>query len=227
MKVNRHRSAWVKDRVRLGWTQELVDPVSWGLHPFNNFPVPPRELENLVRQRSYALLDEVRGLSGDEVSYSRLAAVALHDYSSFARAVGAPKFSERWEKLARQIDNSLTSRYPSESEQNPSVAAVADRVVNGYKIQPGANLAGANLAGADLGFADLRGANLSDANLASAKLRGAVLSGANLTGANLTGAKLRGANLFGAKMFGANLTGAKMFGANLTGATMPDGTIHP
>jgi hypothetical protein len=39
--------------------------------------------------------------------------------------------------------------------------------VNGYTIEPGADLTGANLAGADLGGADLGGANLkvAEANL--------------------------------------------------------------
>ena len=50
-------------------------------------------------------------------------------------------------------------------------------MVNGYQIQPYANLRGANLYGADLYGADLRGANLYGANLSSADLRGADLRG--------------------------------------------------
>ena len=46
--------------------------------------------------------------------------------------------------------------------------------VNGYTIEPGANLTGANLG---------------DANLEGANLNGAWLEGANLNGANLNGAK--------------------------------------
>ena len=49
--------------------------------------------------------------------------------------------------------------------------------VNGYTIEPGANLHLANLAGA----------NLAGANLISADLRGAYLRGANLERANLNG----------------------------------------
>ena len=58
-------------------------------------------------------------------------------------------------------------------------------VINGYKIEPFANLRGANLRGANLYEADLRGANLY---------------GADLEGANLRRASLRGADLWGAKL---------------------------
>jgi hypothetical protein len=50
--------------------------------------------------------------------------------------------------------------------------------VNGYKIEPGANLYGANLEEANLREARLTGVNLTDANLYSANLARANLSGA-------------------------------------------------
>jgi len=90
-------------------------------------------------------------------------------------------------------------------------------IVNGYKIEPFANLEGADLCGAKLEGAKLEGANLKGANL-----EGADLKGANLEGANLKGAKLEGANLYGADLYGANLKGANLEGANLKGATLPD-----
>ena len=62
--------------------------------------------------------------------------------------------------------------------------------INGYTIEPGADLSGANLYGAYLHGADLHAADLRGANL-----RGANLRNANLIGANLRGAKLRGAKL--------------------------------
>jgi hypothetical protein len=43
-------------------------------------------------------------------------------------------------------------------------------VVNGYTIEPNANLRGANLSGANLRVAKLRGANISGANLSEATL---------------------------------------------------------
>ena len=57
--------------------------------------------------------------------------------------------------------------------------------VNGYTIEPGANLEGANLEGANL-----YGANLEGANLERARLRGANLYSASLSnGSSLTEAK--------------------------------------
>jgi len=78
--------------------------------------------------------------------------------------------------------------------------------INGFAIEPRADLAGANLAGADL-----TRANLTDADLTNA----------NLTGANLTKANLAGANLTGADLTVANLTRT-----NFKGATMPDRSKH-
>ena len=56
--------------------------------------------------------------------------------------------------------------------------------VNGYTIEPGANLSRANLAGADLEGAALVGANLCGADLTRANLRGANLTRAHLEGAS-------------------------------------------
>jgi len=97
--------------------------------------------------------------------------------------------------------------------------------VNGYKIEPGADLAGADLAEeylvrADLTRADLTGADLEQANLTGADLTGADLSGANLKGAHLFGANLKGANLRGANLRGADLTDADLTDADLTGANL-------
>ena len=75
--------------------------------------------------------------------------------------------------------------------------------VNGYMIEPGADLSGADLSGRNLS-----GRNLSGADLSGADLSGADLSRARLTRADLTRANLRGANLKGANLRGANLKGA-------------------
>jgi len=108
-------------------------------------------------------------------------------------------------------------------------------LVNGYKIEPYANLYGAKLTGANLSDAKLTGANLSganlsgakltDANLYGAKLTDANLSDANLSGANLSGAKLTDANLYGANLSGAKLTDANLYGANLSGANLSDANL--
>ena len=62
--------------------------------------------------------------------------------------------------------------------------------VNGYTIEPGADL-----QGADLSEADLREANLERAGLAGANLAGNDLTRANLVGADLTGANFASAIL--------------------------------
>ena len=67
-------------------------------------------------------------------------------------------------------------------------------IVNGYKIEKGANLSGANLRAAVLIGADLWGANLRRANLSRADLESANLSRADLQSTDLRGADLKGAN---------------------------------
>ena len=75
----------------------------------------------------------------------------------------------------------------------PVEASVGPVEVNGYTIEPGADLSGRNLSGRNLSGADLSGADLSRARLTRADLTRANLRGANLKGANLRGANLKGA----------------------------------
>ena len=56
--------------------------------------------------------------------------------------------------------------------------------VNGYDIEPGADLSGADLQDANLRNANLSGADMTDADLNNANLQDADLSGADLTNAN-------------------------------------------
>ena len=87
--------------------------------------------------------------------------------------------------------------------------------VNGYTIEPGANLQGADLQKADLTGADLAGADLEETNLSWAKLCKANLFKANLKNANLFRANLEYANLYVASLYGASLDGAILRLANL------------
>ncbi len=81
--------------------------------------------------------------------------------------------------------------------------------VNGYEIEP---------------CADLRGANLRFADLWEADLWEADLRGANLRGADLRGANLRGADLWGADLWGANLSNTDLSDETIlsTGQTLPE-----
>ncbi len=80
--------------------------------------------------------------------------------------------------------------------------------VNGYIVEPGA---------------DLTNALLQDQDLSGAKPRFALLMDANLEGANL-----RDANLEGTLLYGANLRGADLGGrTDLKGAEADEYTIWP
>jgi len=87
--------------------------------------------------------------------------------------------------------------------------------INGYTIEPGANLSGADLSGADLPDANLQGALLRNANLSGADLRYANLRYADLQGADLRDVDLRYANLRNAILRSALLEGADLRDANL------------
>jgi uncharacterized protein YjbI with pentapeptide repeats len=122
------------------------------------------------------------------------------------------------EAKADQLVAEILERNAREDAELCSATTAANpktsKMVEGYKIEAGADLRGAKLAGTpDLYDVDLRGANLSGADL-----RGANLTAAKLTCANLSGADLRGASLSGADLRGASLTDA-----NLTGAALPKG----
>lgn len=107
--------------------------------------------------------------------------------------------------------------------------------INGYTIEPGADLRGANLREANLREANLRGAklkganligaNLGDANLRDAYLGGVKLGGAYLMGADLTRAFLWDAKLKGAKLKGADLTRAYLRGVDLRDANLRDANL--
>ncbi len=92
--------------------------------------------------------------------------------------------------------------------------------VNGYTIEPGANLEGTDLSGVDLRQANLEGVNLYRANLQGTNFQGAYLGGACLKEANLQGANLREADLGRANLKGADLTGACLVGADLSKAKL-------
>ena len=106
--------------------------------------------------------------------------------------------------------------------------------VNGYKIEPGADLHGANLSGANLTGANLTGALLINANLTNANLTNAHLSKAYPTTKGFRNEIERAMegmrDLIG--MSDSEFQGlfiredADLTGAILTGAIMPDGSIH-
>lgn len=108
--------------------------------------------------------------------------------------------------------------------------------VNGFSIEPGANLSGADLSGANLSGMNLEGANLLYANLYNAKLEGTNLSNVKALGANFEKASLKRANLQNADfteaflgkadLTGVTATGSKFIKSNLTEADLTTGQFE-
>jgi len=179
---------------------------------------------------------------------------AKRELREWSRALYQAVESERelreWSRALYQAvdsDGELAEEAASAVDNDGRLPAVVQDV-NGYRIEPGADLrgedlrgedltgadlSGADLSGADLSGADLSGANLSEAYLFNARLIGALLTDANLeevwggfipeyslVAANLSGANLKGANLKGAHFGGGGTLfhGADLTGADLTGA---------
>ena len=97
--------------------------------------------------------------------------------------------------------------------------------VNGYKIEPKADLRWANLCEANLIEVNLRWADLRRANLCGANLRWADLCEANLCEASLSKANLRWANLSKAVLRWADLSGADLSEANLSEANLSEANL--
>lgn len=133
-----------------------------------------------------------------------------------------------------------------ESRRSIGLMALREKTINGYRIEPFANLQGAqlqrarlggmnlycvNFRGADLSEADLRGAYLAESQLSGARMTACDMTGANLSGATLQRALLNGVDLSEANLRNADLSGAHMYGADLRGAKycktiMPDLRIN-
>jgi uncharacterized protein YjbI with pentapeptide repeats len=92
--------------------------------------------------------------------------------------------------------------------------------INGYEIEPHADLYNANLSGADLHGADLYSVDLRHADLRYANLRDTDLRSANLRNADLYNANLSGADLYGADLHNANLRNADLYNASLYNADL-------
>ena len=83
-------------------------------------------------------------------------------------------------------------------------------VINGYVIEPGADLSGASFRRTDMTGADLSGANLTNVDF-----KETILVGANLSGANFTGERNQYGGL-NVGLYNADLTNANLSNANLT-----------
>ena len=100
------------------------------------------------------------------------------------------------------------------------VMSTRQKSINGYRIEPFANLQGAQLQRARLGGMNLYCVNLRNADLTEADLRGAYLAEAQLSGALLTACDMVGVNLSGATLQRAILNGVDLTEANLRNADL-------
>lgn len=118
---------------------------------------------------------------------------------------------------------------------------VWNRVLNGYTIEPEADLRFADFSGVDLTGEDLSGLNLELSDFSKAILKdvdftNSILYGASFESAILTGAKFRHsdvkeanfsfANLVGADFTGAKLESASFESANLTKANFTNADLY-
>lgn len=102
-------------------------------------------------------------------------------------------------------------------------------IVNGYKLEPYADLSGANLRnqdlqGANLAYANLQGADLRNSNLTFANAWNADFRGADLRGTNFTKTMLRRSNFEGAKFGNTYMFNAKMDDCNFRRVKFGAGT---
>jgi uncharacterized protein YjbI with pentapeptide repeats len=184
----------------------------------------PSGLANLYDNSKHYGEDSEYGL--DVMFSARATQAAIEKQVPEDKLAEAQKIWEDEEnKLSEKINAATSENATYEQAMAAQGTSESTNIVNGYQIEPDANLNEANLHSTDLSNANLsgaflRGANLEDANLSGANLKGVYLSEAHLYGADLKGADLGGADLTGADLTNANLTDANLKGADLSGASL-------
>jgi hypothetical protein len=104
-----------------GWPSEVIGPVAWALVPFDDRPVPPRNLERAVNKRSRELAFELRPLQNDPLRSVAAAMRATNDYIGMAQSVDFPHYVQAWGKLraqliaAQSIDGEVQIETPKDS----------------------------------------------------------------------------------------------------------------
>ncbi len=96
------RFAFCFDKASHGWIAETCGPVSWALYPFDDYPVPPRQLEKAVRKRCKEFAKSLKSASNNEASSVSLAIQTASDYVQLAKNFEAQYFVELWTKLHSQ-----------------------------------------------------------------------------------------------------------------------------
>lgn len=186
-----------------------------------------------------ALARMAAGMSGADITAAEVIRRREQQKAAWA-TLGDPHIRASYDALRRSVNGRGA---PPESEaatvdhiERPAGKRIGPVVVNGHRVDSGADLRRADLRGADLHGLDLvgidlsgamlQGANLEAASLRKAKLREADLSGANLrhadlSHADLTAATLRQADLQHAALHASVFVRANLGGASLAGALAP------
>lgn len=102
--AQQQRFVFILDRLQKGWESEIAGPVAWALVPFDDSPIPPRNVEKLVRKRAKALAKDLRMTQSSQVASLNLAIAAAGDYIEIARQSGDQYFVELWTKLRDQAE---------------------------------------------------------------------------------------------------------------------------
>jgi hypothetical protein len=96
------RFAFCLDKASHGWKAETCGPVSWALYPFDDYPVPPRQLEKAIRKRCKEFAKGLKNVNNNEAASVTLAIQTAADYVQLAKNFEAEYFVELWTKLHSQ-----------------------------------------------------------------------------------------------------------------------------
>lgn len=96
------RFAFCFDKASHGWIAETCGPVSWALYPFDDYPVPPRQLEKAIRKRCKEFGKSLKSASNNEALSVTLAIQTASDYVQLAKDFEAQYFVELFTKLHSQ-----------------------------------------------------------------------------------------------------------------------------
>ena len=107
--VDAQRFAFIMSRLKQGWTADVAGPVAWSLTPFDDTPVPPRQLEKKIRKRCKSLSKEMRAHQSNPSASLELSIAAARDYVALAHQESESYFVELWSKLETQA---VAARHP-------------------------------------------------------------------------------------------------------------------
>jgi len=103
--IELHRGALISSLLRRGIPKELIGLSVWVVHPFDDYPVPPRKLEKQVRRLSEDAARELRNALDGVSTYTYWAEYStsiLETYIDLAERAGSSYHWERWSEVLRK-----------------------------------------------------------------------------------------------------------------------------